>query len=506
MTELYLHGPEVVEVNDGERPIQTVRSAIIGVVGTAPDSAPAVTATLSVGVVSSNNALTFTSKRAGAAGNEITVWRKNPGANSAALSIVCDGLNIVANLATNSSGAITTTATQLATAIAANTAAAALVDIANTGASTGAGVVSASFRAENLGGGVDEAFPLNTPVLLAGRQTDKIAALGTSGTLPNALDGIFKQTGAVVVVVRVAVGSTESETQQNVIGGVNVSTGKNEGCWAFLSAENGVGYCPRILIAPGFTHQSTGGAANPVTAELLTVAGRLRAVVVKDGPNTTDAAAIADRRNYGSKRAYIVDSRVVVQRNGEAVTDFASGFVAGLMCRVQNEKGFWKSPSNEEIQGIIGVSRPIDFTAGDYSSQANLLNENDVAVIIRHNGFRLWGNRTCSLDKKWAFLSRVIIADMINDSILRNHMWAVDQGITRTYFEDVVAGVRSYLRRLKNQDAIAGGDAWADKNANTADVIAAGQAIFDFDFSDTVPAERVTFRSRVTNRYLEEIL
>lgn len=505
MSETFLHGAEVIEIDDGIRPIQTVRSAIIGLVGTAPDSAPEVKATLATGSASSNNGLTWTSKLYGIQGNDITVHLKDPKANSSSLAIAVSGKAITVNLATNSSGAITTTAAQLKTAIEANTAAHALVGVANTGASTGAGVVGASFRFAYLTGGADEPFPLNTPVLVAGNQR-QAAKLGASGTLPGAMDGIFKQTGAVVIVVRVAEGADAAATMDNVIGGVNVTDGSYEGAWAFLGAESTVGYCPRILIAPGFTHQRTGNTANPCATELATIANRLRAIVIKDGTNTTDSAAIADRGDYGSKRVYIVDPFVTIVKDGDLVNVPASSYVAGLICRIDNEMGFWNSPSNKEIFGIVGTARPIDFALGDSTCRANLLNEQEVATIIRQDGFRLWGNRTCSSDQKWAFLSRVRTADMINDSILRNHLWAVDKGITRQYFEDVVAGVNAYMRRLKSQGAIAGGSCWADPDLNPKESIFDGKAIFSFDFSDTPPAERVTFRSMLTDTYLEEII
>jgi phage tail sheath protein FI len=38
MVETYLHGIEIIEVADGVRPIQTVRSSVIGVIGTAPNA------------------------------------------------------------------------------------------------------------------------------------------------------------------------------------------------------------------------------------------------------------------------------------------------------------------------------------------------------------------------------------------------------------------------------------------------------------------------------------
>lgn len=505
MSEKFLHGVEVVEIDNGARPIQTVRSSVIGIVGTAPDAEQAAAASASIGVVSSNNAVTFTAANEGVAGNGISVKLVNPNANNAALSVTVDGLQIVVNLATSAGGAITTTATQLIAAIAANTAAAALVTASNTGASTGAGVVPVVARTF-LAGGLDEAFPLDTPVLIAGSRAHA-GKLGETGTLPRALDGIFDQTGAVVVVVRVAEGVDDAATMANVIGGVNVTTGAYEGLQAFLAAKSVTGQTPRILCAPGFTHQRD-TTANPVVAELIGVAERLRAVIVADGPNTTDADAIQYAGDFGSKRILVVEPFVKVLNTvtAEIEEEPASARVAGLIAKIDNDRGFWWSPSNQTINGIVGTSRPIDFTLGDSNSRANLLNEAKVACIIREDGFRLWGNRTLSDDPKWAFLSVVRTADIINDSILVNHRWAVDRNITRTYLEDVAGGVNAYLDTLKAQEAILGGECWPDPDLNTPANISAGKVYFTFEFTPPYPAEHVIFRSQLVNDYITEIL
>ena len=141
------------------------------------------------------------------------------------------------------------------------------------------------------------------------------------------------------------------------------------------------------------------------------------------------------------------------------------------------------------------------FGLGDPNSAANLLNEADVATVIRENGFRLWGNRTTSSDAKFAFLSVRRTADMVNESLLRAHLWAVDRCINR--LQDVRESVNEYLRSLTARGAILGGECWVDPEANTESTIAAGQAVFDFDFTPCTPAERVTFRSVLTNGYLK---
>lgn len=353
------------------------------------------------------------------------------------------------------------------------------------------------------------AFPLNTPVMIAGSRIEaaKLDTVGTGlGTLPGAMDSIFDQAGAVVVVVRVEEGATEAATLANIIGGVNATNGEYEGVHAFLGAESKLGVTPRILVAAGFTHQRPEGLANPVVSELVGIAERLRAVVIADGPNTTDADAVTYSNDFGSNRVYVVDPWVKkLNSAGAVITVPASPCVAGIIAKTDNDRGFWWSPSNQNVNGIIGTARPVDFALGDANARANLLNEQAVATIIRQDGYRLWGNRTLSSDPKWIFLSVRRTADIINDSLLRAHLWAVDRNITKTYVQDVLEGVNAYLRHLTAIGAILGGQCWANPELNTPDQIAQGKVFFDFDFTPPFPAEHITFRSQMVNDYLTEI-
>ncbi len=378
MPEQFLHGVEVVEIDSGPRPIRTVKSSVIGVVGTAPEA-------------------------------------------------------------------------------------------------------------------LDVDFPINTPVLIAGSRLEAVK-LGSTGTLPQALDGIFDQAGAMVVVIRVDAG-------------VDETTGAYQGVQALLAAESVVKVVPRILCAPGFTHQRPTDAANPVVAELLGIADRMRAVIIADGPNSNDVDAISYRQDWGSARVYVVDPWVTVWNTTTNSTDSlpASARVAGMIAKSDNERGFWWSPSNREIYGIMGTSRPVDFVLGDTNCRANHLNENEVATIIQQDGYRLWGNRTCSSDPKWTMLSVRRTADMIHDSLQRAHLWAVDRNISKTYVEDVVNGVQYYLNHLKAIGAILGGTVWADPELNTPEQIADSKVYFDFDFTPPYPAEHVTFRSHLINDYISEV-
>jgi hypothetical protein len=98
-------------------------------------------ATGTTGTVGANNGLTYTSV---VPGDGVQINLINPGGNSKSLAVSVAGTTVNVSLATSSVGAITSTAAQVDTAIGANTAANALVSVANTGASTGAGVVAAA--------------------------------------------------------------------------------------------------------------------------------------------------------------------------------------------------------------------------------------------------------------------------------------------------------------------------------------------------------------------------
>jgi phage tail sheath protein FI len=344
-----------------------------------------------------------------------------------------------------------------------------------------------------------EAFPVNTPVLMTGNAAD-MAKLGATGTLPTAIAGILAQTGANVVVVRIAEGvagegvTAEEATIENVIGGVE--NGNYTGVHSFLVSKSRLGVAPRILIAPEFCLEE-------VVAEMIPIAERLRAIIVADCPTETDAAAVAFATACASQRVYAIYPEVVNTKNE---TTAASPYVAGVIARTDKEVGFWCSPSNKIVNGIVGLSKPVDFSLGDSACKANYLNENGIATIVNQDGYRLWGNRTTSGEGAYKFLCVRRTADIISDSILRAHLWAVDRNIVKNYLTDVTESVNAFLATLKSQGAILAGKCFANKELNTAANIAEGKVFFDFSFTPAYPAEQVTFRAFLDNSDIASVI
>lgn len=353
------------------------------------------------------------------------------------------------------------------------------------------------------------AFPLDTPVRInSATQAAKLkatmpadAALDAEGTLPVFLAGIFDQVRTEIVVIRVAHDAEIADQLALVVGAADERTG----VYGFLSAQAVTGAKPKILIAPGFTHQQTGAAANVVVAALKGVADKLRAIIVADGPSDTDALAIAKAGVEGGPRVYHVDPTVgVLARTGVIVQRPASAHVAGVIALSDQERGFWWSPSNRKINGVVSIGRLIEFGLNDPAASSNALNEQGVAVIVQNDGFLLWGNRTKGAAGEVAFLSQRRTTDTVFDALEESFLWALDRPFSRNLLDDIVGSVEAYQRELKALGAQIGGRVWLDPELNTPTSFMQGQLYVNLDGEGPAPLERLTFLySRNTAYYAE---
>ena len=340
----------------------------------------------------------------------------------------------------------------------------------------------------------------NDLVLLTSER-EAVAAFGEDAAITRAAKAVFLKAKAVIVACGVAVLEDAALQTSAIIGGV-LASGQRTGLQALLDGKSRFNAQPRLLIAP--KHSATQAVATAMDA----LAGKLRAIAIVDGPNTTDEAVLAYAQEFGSKRIYMVDPGV---QQWDTITSKtidapASAFTAGLFAWTDTEYGFWASPSNKEFVGITGTTRPIEFLDGDETCRANLLNNANITTIIRDGGYRLWGNRTLSADAKWSFVTRVRTLDIVMDAILAGHKWAVDRSITKTYIKDVTDGLEAFMRDLKNQGAVINFEVYADTELNTASQLEQGKVYWNIRFTDVPPAENPIFRVEVTNQWLTEVL
>ncbi|WLG69330.1 phage tail sheath family protein [Pseudomonas brassicacearum] len=332
-------------------------------------------------------------------------------------------------------------------------------------------------------------------------EREAVAAFGADSAITKACKAIYTRAKAVIVACGVAQLADPAAQTSAIIGGV-LADGKRTGLQALLDGKSRFNAQPRLLVTPKHSATLAVGTA------LVALADKLRGLAILDGPNTTDEAVMAYAENFGARRSYLVDPGVQYwDTTVDATVDApGSAWVAGLFAWTDSEYGFWASPSNKEFVGLTGTSRPIEFLDGDETCRANLLNNANIATIIRDDGFRLWGNRTLSSDPKWAFVTRVRTMDIVMDAILYGHKWAVDRSITATYIKDVTEGLQAFMRDLKAQGAIINFEVFADPELNTASQLEQGKVYWNIRFTDVPPAENPNFLVEVTNQWVTEVL
>ncbi|SDK40011.1 phage tail sheath subtilisin-like domain-containing protein [Bradyrhizobium ottawaense] len=467
MTVQYLHGVETIELDSPSGPVETVKSNVIGLVGTAPDADPDIFP-LNTPVAVFSDAL-----KAG--------QLKSTGT-------LLDGIDAI-----YSQKAAVVVVVRVSEGLSQEETWSNAV-----GSPTGKTGVWSLLKARPMLKVVPKL--LVAPGMTSGRPTNGLANLviGDDGQ-----DYVLSTTH--ITVAPPTVGGRRATAVPQVVGG------KLTGA---IITDPGYGYtvAPAITVTgagTGATVTATlGHVANPVGVAFASIVDRLRAVAFLDGPGTDYADAVQYRSDYGSQRIAVVDPGVLSWdiENSVYVQKPASAYAAGIQARVDEEKGFWYSFSNELIQNIGGPARPVDFMPNDRDCEANMLNSNQVTTIIHDDGFRFWGLRGTGTDPLWAQLSVRRTADMVYESLERAERPRLDKPFSRQLLAGIQGDVNAYLRLLRSRGALIGGKCWIDPNVNTPATFANGELTVDFDLEPPACLEHLQFRARRNPNYYTDFI
>lgn len=349
-------------------------------------------------------------------------------------------------------------------------------------------------------------FPLNEPVLITSVQS-AIAKAGKKGTLSASLQAIADQAKPVIVVVRVAEGTGDdadaalAQTVSNIIGTTD-ENGKYTGLKALLTAEAVTGVKPRILGVPGFDTLEVATALAPVCQKL-----RAFGYVSAWGCKTV-SDAIRYRDNFSQRELMVIwpDFLAWDTTTNTTKTAYATARALGLRAYIDQSVGWHKTLSNVGVNGVTGISASVFWDLQESGTDADLLNQAGVTTLIRKDGFRFWGNRTCSDDPLFLFENYTRTAQVIADTMAAAHMWAVDKPITATLIRDIVDGINAKFRELKTNGYIVDATCWFDDEANDKETLKAGKLVIDYDYTPVPPMENLTLRQRITDKYLANLI
>ncbi|CDH24813.1 phage tail sheath protein [Xenorhabdus bovienii] len=342
----------------------------------------------------------------------------------------------------------------------------------------------------------EKTFPLNTPVLI----TDVMSASGKAGkkgTLYSSLKAIADQAQPVTVVVRVAEGESEEVTVSNIIGGVT-DAGKKTGMQALLAAQSQLGVKPRILGVPGLDSKA-------VAIELASVAQKLKAMAYVSAYGSKNISEVIKYRdNFNQRELMLIWPDFLswdTVSNSESIA-YATARALGLRAKIDEETGWHKTLSNVGVNGVTGLSADVFWDLQDTATDADLLNKSGITTLIRKNGFRFWGSRTCSDDALFQFESYTRTAQVLADTMADAHMWAIDKPLTPSLVRDIIEGINAKFRELKSGGYIIDGRCWYDEKSNDKDTLKAGKLTIDYDYTPVPPLENMMLRQRITDSYL----
>jgi hypothetical protein len=174
-----------------------------------------------------------------------------------------------------------------------------------------------------------------------------------------------------------------------------------------------------------------------------------------------------------------------------------SGHIAGIMARVDTERGVHKAPANELVMGITGLTQNINrIEQGQYNDRGiNVIRE------FKDRGIRIWGARTLATksDPSWKYINVRRLFIMIEQSIMIGSQWAVFEPNDQTLWKKLTRDVRAYLMRVWRSGALFGQtpeEAFyvkCDAETNPRYLIDAGQVNVQVGICPVKPAEFVIF-------------
>lgn len=181
----------------------------------------------------------------------------------------------------------------------------------------------------------------------------------------------------------------------------------------------------------------------------------------------------------------------------------AVAVAAALRAEIDARIGWHKTLSNVVVNGPTGISQPITWDLEDPDTDAGYLNSHQVTTLIRNQGFRFWGNRTCASVSQFAFETATRTAQILLDTLIAACFPFIDQPLTPFLAKDIIDSFQAYLTRLSSgaERRIMGGKVWFDAAENSTEQLTNGIMAVDYDYTPIAPFEHGILNQRITGRY-----
>jgi len=361
---------------------------------------------------------------------------------------------------------------------------------------------------------------INEPTLIL-NETEAVRYFGKSKagfTIPDALDAMFDQGAGIAIVINVfnpAKHETVADVKMSdIIGGVDAVTGKRTGLKAFEDCYSLFGYYPKTLIAPVYCENTA------IVSEMNVICNKIRAMGIVDAPvGASVQDVITGRGSQGTINFNTSSERIILCYPHLKVYDTETDTIklqpysqrlAGVIAAKDIEKGYHWSPSNTEIQGIVGVEKQLTSMINDPTSEVNTLNEAGIVTVFNSfgTGFRTWGNRSAAFPSSTLptnFINVRRTADILHESVEYSMLQFIDYPIDNGLIDSICETVNQFIRTLIGRGALIDGKCTFNQDKNPTTELANGHLLFDIEFMPPTPAERITFESFIDIELLKSL-
>ena len=285
-------------------------------------------------------------------------------------------------------------------------------------------------------------------------------------------------------------------TNNDVIGGVNASTGKYTGLELVNRVFPKFRLVPGLIGAPKFSENS--GVAAVMRAKADNISGVFTGVCVVDIPcDASGATTYSDVPDWKNTHNYVAERMIAcwpkISLDGKVF--HLSTQLIGLMNKTDaaHKDLPFKSPSNELLQMDSCVNANGD-EIGLTLEQANYLNGQGIVTALNWiGGWRAWGNRTgaypSNTDAKDCFIPVRRMFDFLGNQFILTFWQKVDQPITPRLIRTIVNSFNMYLNSLVAIEALLGARVEFREDENSYTDILNGIIKFHIFITPPVPAE-----------------
>lgn len=297
-------------------------------------------------------------------------------------------------------------------------------------------------------------------------------------------------------------------TKADIIGGVDVNTGKRQGLELVEEVYPRFGLVPGLILAPGYSQNSDVAAIMKNKAN--SIGGLFRAMALCDA----DADLLKDELTPYKNKNNITDKAQVLCYPklglGDKVFNFSTQ-LAGVINKTDydNDSIPYVSPSNKSLQ--IDKTLIKDEEVILSLDDANYLNSQGVMTAHNfNNGWKAWGNRTAAYpgitDIKDAFIPTRRMFDWVGNTLILTFWQKIDNPMNKRLIETVVDSANLWLNGLTAQGVLLGARVEVLKEENPVTDLMDGRIKFHVYMTPPSPAREIDFIQEIDVNYFNQFI